>query len=112
MESANGRNSSNTQFGVEKLVGTNYKYWTMYGGLPSRFMEKMEDQMWYNTFFPLRTSIGKELIDHVRDVSSSKEVWEIIERLFTKKNIARLQLLENELAMLTLGGMSIAEYFL
>jgi len=60
----------------------------------------------------LRTSIAKELIDHVRDVSSSKEVWEILERLFTKKNIARLQLLENELAMLTQGGMSIAEYFL
>jgi len=29
MESANGGNSSNTQFGVEKLVGTNYKYWRM-----------------------------------------------------------------------------------
>ncbi|KAH0707740.1 hypothetical protein KY285_010907 [Solanum tuberosum] len=30
MESANGGNSSNTQFGVEKLVGTNYKYWRIY----------------------------------------------------------------------------------
>ncbi|KAH0774453.1 hypothetical protein KY290_011590 [Solanum tuberosum] len=62
--------------------------------------------------FALRTSIGRELIDHVRDVNSPKEVWEILERLFTKKNTARLQLLENELAMLTQGGMSISEYFL
>lgn len=64
------------------------------------------------TFFALRTSIGKELIDHVRDVSSPKEVWEILERLFTKKNTARLQLLENELAILTEGVMFISEYFL
>ncbi|KAK3027524.1 hypothetical protein RJ639_040239 [Escallonia herrerae] len=50
--------------------------------------------------FALRTSISKEFIDHVRDVCSPKEVWETLERLFTKKNTARLQLLENELAML------------
>ena len=60
----------------------------------------------------MRTSVGKELIDHVRDVSSPKEVWEILERLFTKKNTARLQVMENELAILTKGGMSISEYFL
>ncbi|KAH0643052.1 hypothetical protein KY290_034654 [Solanum tuberosum] len=29
MESANRGNSSNAQFGVEKLMGTNYKYWRM-----------------------------------------------------------------------------------
>nr|XP_009783311.1 PREDICTED: uncharacterized protein LOC104231940 [Nicotiana sylvestris] len=29
MELANGGSSSNAQFGVEKLVGTNYKYWRM-----------------------------------------------------------------------------------
>ncbi|OIS98413.1 hypothetical protein A4A49_60956 [Nicotiana attenuata] len=33
--------------------------------------------------FALRTSIGKEFIDHVRDVSSPKEVWETLERLFS-----------------------------
>ena len=60
----------------------------------------------------LRTSISKEFINHIRDVNSPKEVWETLERLFSKKNTARLQLLENELAMLTQGGMSISEYFL
>ncbi|OIT30877.1 hypothetical protein A4A49_63425, partial [Nicotiana attenuata] len=33
--------------------------------------------------FALRTSIGKEFIDHVRDVSSPKEVWETLVRLFS-----------------------------
>ncbi|KAL3533462.1 hypothetical protein ACH5RR_006983 [Cinchona calisaya] len=60
----------------------------------------------------MRTSIGKEFIDHVRDVSSRKELWEILERLFFQKNNSVLQLLENELSMLTRGGMSISEYFL
>lgn len=31
--------------------------------------------------------------------------------MFSQKNTARLQLLENELAMLTQGGISISEYF-
>ena len=62
--------------------------------------------------FASRTSISKEFIDHVRDISSPKDVWETLERLFSKKNTVRLQLLENELAALTQGGMSISEYFL
>lgn len=33
----------------------------------------------------LRTSIGKEFIDHVRDVSSPKEVYETLTRLFFKR---------------------------
>ena len=64
------------------------------------------------TLFTLRISISKEFIDHVCDVSSPKEVWDTLERLFTKKNTARLQLLENELAMLQQGGMSNLDYFL
>lgn len=62
--------------------------------------------------FALRSSISKDFIDHVRDVSSPKEVWETLERIFSKKNTARLQLLENELASITQEGMSISEYFL
>ncbi|KAK4425015.1 hypothetical protein Salat_1695100 [Sesamum alatum] len=54
--------------------------------------------------FTLRTSISRELIDHVRDVNSPKQVWDILERLFSKKNTARLQFLENELAMIKQEG--------
>ncbi|KAL0444456.1 UNVERIFIED_CONTAM: hypothetical protein Slati_2168300 [Sesamum latifolium] len=49
--------------------------------------------------FFVRTSINKEYIDHVRDLKSP--IWETLQKLCTKKNTARLQFLENELAMAT-----------
>ncbi|KAL0433336.1 UNVERIFIED_CONTAM: hypothetical protein Slati_2667900 [Sesamum latifolium] len=127
MEMSNMGNNSATQYGVEKLVGTNYNYWRMcmeaylqgqdlwelVAGadveIPADTTENAESQRKWKikcgkALFALRTSIGKEYIDHVRDVSSPKQVWETLERLFTKKNAARLQLLKNELAMLTQGG--------
>ncbi|KAJ0080953.1 hypothetical protein Patl1_12168 [Pistacia atlantica] len=133
MEVANG---GNTQYGMEKLVGNNnYKYWRMCmeaylqgqdlwelvtgadAGIPTDIPEHAElRRKWKikcgKTLFALRTSISKEFIDHVRDVSSPKEVWDTLEKLCTKKNMTRLRLLENELAMLKQGGMSISEYFL
>ncbi|KAJ0040751.1 hypothetical protein Pint_27243 [Pistacia integerrima] len=114
MEVANG---GNTQYGMEKLVGNNnYKYWRMWDSLPI-FPEHAESRRKWKikcgkTLFALRTSISKEVIDHVRDVSSPKEVWDTLEKLCTKNNLTRLRLLENELAMLKQGGMSISEYFL
>ena len=60
----------------------------------------------------MRTLISKEYIDHVRDLKSPKLVWETLQKLFTKKNTARLQFLENELAMVTKGNFSVEEYCL
>ncbi|PHT38397.1 Cytochrome [Capsicum baccatum] len=86
----------------------------------SRILE-MEDQVRKGSIcfkdidkalFALRTSISKEFIDHVCDVGSPNEVWKTLERLFSKKNTARLQFLENQLAMTMQGTMSISEYFL
>ncbi|KAK3039236.1 hypothetical protein RJ639_027940 [Escallonia herrerae] len=116
--------SGSTQYGVEKLVGTNYKYWRMCmeaylqgqdlwvlvsgadSEVPDDIPENAEArQKWKikcgKALFALRTSVSKEYIDHVRDVDSPRKVWETLERLFTKKNTARLQLLENDLATLT-----------
>ncbi|KAK3014348.1 hypothetical protein RJ639_008941 [Escallonia herrerae] len=129
------RGSGSTQYGVEKLVGTNYKYWRMCmeaylqgqdlwdlvsgadSVVPDDIPENAEARRKWKikcgkALFALRTSISREYIDHVRDVDSPREVWGTLERLFTKKNTARLQLLENDLATLTQGGMSISEYFL
>ncbi|KAK3025135.1 hypothetical protein RJ639_043917 [Escallonia herrerae] len=134
MDSISG-GSGSTQYGVEKLVGTNYKYWRMCmeaylqgqdlwdlvsgadSVVPDDIPENVEAQRKWKikcgkALFALRTSISREYIDHVRDVDSPREVWGTLERLFTKKNTARLQLLENDLATLTQGGMSISEYFL
>ena len=62
--------------------------------------------------FVLRTMVNKELINHIRDLDTPKDVWETLEKLFSKKNVARLQLLENELASTMQGNLTIAEYFL
>ena len=62
--------------------------------------------------FALKTSISKGYIDHVRELNSPKEIWDTLERLFTQKNTMHLQYLENELASLTQGNMSITDYFL
>ena len=39
-------------------------------------------------------------------------MWETLQKLFTKKNTARLQFLENERAGVTESNFSIEEYFL
>ncbi|KAG6385352.1 hypothetical protein SASPL_154185 [Salvia splendens] len=124
MEASNG---GNNPFGMEKLVGhNNYKFWRicmeaylqgqdlweLIAGaeteVPRDVPENAESRRKWKikcgkALFALRTSINKEFIDHVRDVSSPKEVWQALENVCTKKNTARLQLLENELAMLTQG---------
>ncbi|KAK9026279.1 hypothetical protein V6N11_039121 [Hibiscus sabdariffa] len=113
MELTNGGNSSNTQYGVEKLVGTNYKYWRMCmeaflqgqdlwdlvtgvdAEIPADIQENVEARRKWKikcgkALFALQTSISKEFIDHVRDVNSPKQLWETLERVFSKKNTARL----------------------
>ncbi|KAL4291090.1 hypothetical protein GQ457_14G002100 [Hibiscus cannabinus] len=135
MELTNGGGNSSTSYGVDKLVGTNYKYWKMCmeaylqgqdlwdlivgpddeisSDTPGNSEPRRKWKIKCGTaLFALRTSISKEFIDHVRDVDSPKEVWETLERIFSKKNTTILQLLENELAQSTQGGMSISEYFL
>ena len=130
-------NSESASMGVamEKLVGNNYSYlklcteaylqgqdlWDLIEGddtdIPADTPQNAElRRQWKikcgKALFTLRTSISKEYIDHVRDLKSPKQVWDTLQKLFTKKNTARLQFLENELAMVTQGNFSIEEYFL
>nr|CAB3452138.1 unnamed protein product [Digitaria exilis] len=44
----------------------------------------------------LKTTIEEDLLEHIRDVETPKEAWETLGILFSKKNEARLQLLEKE----------------
>lgn len=62
--------------------------------------------------FVLKTSISPALFDHIIGCKSAREIWETLNRLFNKKDEARLQILENELANTTQGNLSISEYFL
>ncbi|XP_077215518.1 uncharacterized protein LOC143850093 [Tasmannia lanceolata] len=130
----NGGGNSSTQYGLEKLVSTNYKYWRLCmetylqgqdlwdltsrnDNIPEEIPENVEARRKWKIkcgkpMFALRTSICKELIDHVREINTPKEVWDTLERLFKRKYTSRLQLLENELAGLIQGDMSISQYFL
>ncbi|KAL0322020.1 UNVERIFIED_CONTAM: hypothetical protein Scaly_2498400 [Sesamum calycinum] len=126
MEVVNG-GGANAQYGVEKLVGTNYKYWKMCmetylqgqdlwelidgadTEIPADTFEKAEPRRKCKikcgtALFALRTSISREFIDHVRNVNSPKQVLDTLERLFSRKNIAREQFLKNELAMIKQEG--------
>ncbi|GJZ55387.1 integrase [Tanacetum coccineum] len=94
MELSNGGNNVNTHYGVEKLVGTNYKYWRM---CMEAFLQGQDlwdlvageetipadtpanadlRRKWKvkcgKALFALRTSISKEFIDHVRDITLSQ----------------------------------------
>ena len=122
------------QFGVEKLNNSNYQYWKLCmeaylqgqdlweivnGGdseMPTDTPENVEFRRKWKikcgkALFALRGSISKELIEHIRAKEKPKEIWELLEQLFTKKHTARLQMLENELANTIQGNMTVAQYF-
>ncbi|KAJ6832875.1 uncharacterized protein M6B38_342070 [Iris pallida] len=127
--------SGSSQVAVDKLVGNNYSYWKLcmeaylqgqdlwdlISGaetvIPVDTPQNVESRRKWKikcgkALFALRTSISKEYIEHVRNELTPKQVWETLERLFTQKNTMRLQFLENELAGMTQGNLSISEYFL
>ncbi|KAL0328315.1 UNVERIFIED_CONTAM: Copia protein [Sesamum calycinum] len=91
--------SANTQYGVEKLVGTNYKYWRMCMEAYLQGQDLWELVVGVDTEIPADTSENAGL-----QKGSGKLVWDTLERLFSKKNTARLQFLENELAMIKQEG--------
>jgi hypothetical protein len=58
--------------------------------------------------FVLKTTIEEDLLEHIRDADTPKTAWETLEKLFSKKNEARLQLLENELAGISQETLTIS----
>ncbi|KAL4283428.1 hypothetical protein GQ457_16G027420 [Hibiscus cannabinus] len=63
------------------------------------------------SLYILKKTIEEDLLEHIRDAETPKAAWENLAKLFSKKNEARLQLLENELAGISKGNLSIAQYF-
>ncbi|KAK3009164.1 hypothetical protein RJ639_014064 [Escallonia herrerae] len=64
------------------------------------------------SLFVLKASTQKDLLYHIRDAKSPKEAWDAFATLFSKKNGARLQMLENEIGSLSQGTMAISDYFM
>ncbi|KAH0708313.1 hypothetical protein KY284_009740 [Solanum tuberosum] len=51
--------------------------------------------------FILKRTVSSDLFDHIIKCKSAHEIWRTLDHLFNKKNEARLQILENELASTT-----------
>nr|CAD1818376.1 unnamed protein product [Ananas comosus var. bracteatus] len=62
--------------------------------------------------FVLKTTIEEELLEHIKEADTPKAAWDTFASLFSKKNDARLQLLENELMTIAQGNMTISQYFM
>lgn len=62
--------------------------------------------------FVLKKSISPTLFDHIIRCTSANDILETLNRLFNKKELGRLQMLENELANTEQGDLSISQFFL
>ncbi|KAA0059175.1 Zinc finger, CCHC-type [Cucumis melo var. makuwa] len=61
--------------------------------------------------FAIKTTIDEEMLEHVSIVKTPKKAWDTFASLFSKKNDARLQFLENKLLSITQREMTINQYF-
>ncbi|XP_071703913.1 uncharacterized protein [Rutidosis leptorrhynchoides] len=84
--------------GIKKLNNQNYNTW--------KWKVKVGKAM-----FVLKTTIEEEVLEHIRAVETPKEAWDTLEKLFSKKNDTKLQLLESELLSIKQRDMKISEYF-
>jgi hypothetical protein len=60
----------------------------------------------------LKISISHGLFEHIISCKSAGEIWTLLGGLFNKKDVTRLQLIENELANTTQCDLSISQFFL
>lgn len=60
----------------------------------------------------LKWSISHGLFDYIMGCKLAHDSWTTLDELFKEKDVARLQLLENELANTSQGNLSISQYFL
>ena len=61
--------------------------------------------------FAIKTTVKDEMLEHIKKASSPKEARDTFVTLFSKKNDARLQLLENDLLSAIQGDLTINQYF-
>ncbi|XP_076928471.1 uncharacterized protein LOC143592443 [Bidens hawaiensis] len=61
--------------------------------------------------FILKTTVEDELLENIRDIATPKQAWDALAMLFSKRNDAKLQLLENELFSVSQKELSIPQYF-
>lgn len=61
--------------------------------------------------FPIKTTIEKEMWEHIRYAYTPEDAWDTLASRFLKKNDMQLQMLKNELMSAMQSDMSINQYF-
>ncbi|KAH0703207.1 hypothetical protein KY285_017485 [Solanum tuberosum] len=61
--------------------------------------------------YALTVSIEDEFLQRIKNAKTPKEAWDTLVTIFTKKNDARLQRLENKLLSISQRNMTISQYF-
>ena len=61
--------------------------------------------------YMLAATIEDKLFHHIKDVKTPKEAWDTLSRLFSKKNDAQLQMLDNELMSIQQNKLKVNQYF-
>uniref|UniRef100_A0A0A0K6F2 Retrotransposon gag domain-containing protein n=1 Tax=Cucumis sativus TaxID=3659 RepID=A0A0A0K6F2_CUCSA len=60
--------------------------------------------------FGIKTTVEKEILEHISIMETPKKAWDTFASLFSKKNDARLQVLENELLLIAQREMTINHF--
>lgn len=61
--------------------------------------------------FVNKTTVEKEMLEHIQHTTTLKDAWETLAARFSNKNDMRLQLLENKLMSTTQRELTINQYF-
>ncbi|XP_076898657.1 uncharacterized protein LOC143552277 [Bidens hawaiensis] len=106
--------------GIKKLNQRNYKQWSksyfqgqdlwqVTNGTKTR--QPANDINGSIGMFIIKTMVDDDLLDHIQELEYQKQAWDTLETLFTKKNDARLQLVEGELMTSSQGDLPMSQYF-
>ena len=80
---------------------------------PTDLKEKKKWEIKFgSTIYVLSVIVEDEFLHRIKDCKTPSDAWGILETLFTKKNEAKLQQLENELMSIMQGDMMVSQYFL
>lgn len=77
-------------------------HWEIVGGNETEQLREAETLKKWKVkvgkfMFAIKTTIEKDMLEHIRDTKTSKEAWKTFTKIFSKRNDKRSQLLENEL---------------
>nr|DAD18879.1 TPA_asm: hypothetical protein HUJ06_020342 [Nelumbo nucifera] len=94
--------------GIEKLNHYNYDSWRT---CMESYLQGEDFLEASKALYAIKIIVEKEFLEHIKKAQTPSEAWNILSRLFSKTNEARLQMLENELASISQGSMTISQYF-